>query len=56
MVVLKKSPGCLLTLLTTQQPLNTFDKFVSVAVGVNANLLQLLVTHVSQHIKGDLEK
>ncbi len=47
---------CLLTLLAAQQPLHTLDKFVSVAVGINSNLLQLLVTHVSQHIQGDLEK
>ena len=40
----------LLTLLAAQQPLNTLDELVSVAVGVNPNLLQLLVAHVSQDI------
>lgn len=45
----------ILTLLSAQQPLNTFDKLVSVSVGVNADFLQLFVTHVNQHIQGDLE-
>lgn len=47
---------CSGTLLAAQQPLNTLDELVSVAVRVNSNLLQLLVTHVSQHVQGDLKK
>lgn len=42
------------TLLTAQQPLNAFDKFVSVPVRIDPDLLELLVSHISQHIQGDL--
>lgn len=44
------------TWLATKQPLNTLDELMSVAISINSNLLQLLVTHVSQHIQRDLEK
>lgn len=45
---------CLLTLLATQQPLNTLDELMSVAISVDPNLLQLLVAHVSQDIQSNL--
>lgn len=41
----------LLTLLTSQQPLDALDEFVSVTVGIDANLLQLLMAHVCQHVQ-----
>lgn len=44
------------TLLTAQQPLNAFDKFVSVPVRVDPDLLELLVSHIGQHIQGDLKQ
>lgn len=44
-----------LTLLAAQQPLHALDQFVSVAVRVDPDLLQLLVTHVGEHVQGDLE-
>lgn len=43
-----------LTLLASQQPLDALDEFVSVTVSVDADLFQLLVTHVCQHIQRDL--
>lgn len=49
--------GCVgLTLLATQQPLHSLNEFVAVAVGIDPDLLQLLVTHVNQHVQGNLEK
>lgn len=45
-----------LTLLTAQQPLNAFDEFVSVAVRIDPDLLELLVPHVSQHIQRNLKQ
>ena len=47
---------CFLTLLATQQPLDALDEFVSVTIGVDADLFQLLVTHVCQHIQRYLPK
>lgn len=41
----------ILTLLASQQSLDALDEFVSVTVGVDADLLQLFVTHVCQHIQ-----
>lgn len=50
------SPGsvCFLTLLTSQQPLDALDEFVPVTVGVDADLLQLLMTHICQHVQRNL--
>lgn len=42
------------TLLTPQQPLDAFNEFVSVSVSVYTDLLQLLMTHISQHVQSDL--
>lgn len=44
----------LLTLLASQQPLDALDEFVSVTVSVDADLLQLLVAHVRQHVQRNL--
>lgn len=45
---------CFLTLLASQQPLNALDEFVSMTISVDADLFQLLVTHVCQHIQRNL--
>lgn len=45
---------CFLTLLASQKPLDALDELVSVTVSVDANLFQLLVTHVCQHIQRNL--
>lgn len=45
---------CFLTLLASQQPLDALNQFVSVTVSVDADLLQLLVTHVCQHVQRNL--
>lgn len=44
----------LLTLLSSQQPFDAFDEFMTVSVSVDADLLEFLVTHVGQHIQSDL--
>lgn len=41
-------------MLTAQQSLDAFDKLVAVTVRVDADLLQLLVAHISQHVQSDL--
>lgn len=46
--------ACALTLLASQQPLDALDQFVSVPIGVDADLFQLLVTHVCQHVQRNL--
>lgn len=45
-----------LTLLAAQQSLHSLNELVAVAVGVDPDLLQLLVAHVNQHVQGNLEK
>lgn len=42
------------TLLSSQQPLDAFDEFVTVSISIDADLLEFLVTHISQHIQSDL--
>lgn len=36
----------LLTLLSTQQPFDAFDEFMTVPVSVDADLLEFLVAHI----------
>lgn len=43
-----------LTLLSSQESLHAFDEFVAVTVGVDPNLLQLLVAHIGQDIQRNL--
>lgn len=45
---------CVLTLRPADEPLHSFDDLVSVSVGVYADLLQLTVTHLHQHIQSNL--
>ena len=48
--------GPRLTLLAPQQPLDALDELVAMAVGVDPDLLQLLVAHVCQHVQRDLRR
>lgn len=45
---------CFPTLLSSQQPLDALDEFVPMAVRVDADLFQLFVTHVCQHVQRNL--
>ena len=42
------------TLRTADEPLYSFNDLVPVAIGVDANLLQLLVAHLNKHVQGYL--
>lgn len=43
-----------LTLLSSQQPLDAFDEFMTVSVSTDADLLEFLMTHIGQHVQSDL--
>lgn len=45
-----------ITLLAAQQPFDALDELVAMAVGVDPDLLQLLVAHVCQHVQRDLRE
>lgn len=54
MRITSKKQAKALTLLTAQQSLDAFDKLVAVTIRIDADLLQLLMAHISQHVQSDL--
>lgn len=53
--VLRNNLKQVYTLLSRNQPFNSFNDFVPMAISINSNFLQFFVSHFNQHIQCYLE-